>query len=153
MEIKKETTQTATVETAETKASKISNRRVRFSRLVLNFFLKMFRKEIKNVTIDEVSLDGIFSRIEKEKEKEKEKVRKVIEKQVAAIGELDEVAKKETEKVDEEVAKLEKEIAEAKEKLQAKVAGSESEKAKIAAEKIRGEKIMTNISKFYGETE
>ena len=135
--------------TKGTNLKKISNSRVRFSRLVLNFFLALLRKETKEVTVDEVSLDGIFSRIEKEKQK----VRKVLEKQTAALNELDGASKKDTEKVDSEVEELEKQIKEAQAALQKKLADRESAKGAIAAEKERGEKILANIDKFYGESE
>lgn len=127
----------------------VSNGRVRFSRVVLNLFLALLGRELKQVTVSEVSLDGIFSRIEKEKEK----VRKVIVLQTEALEKRDEVSKEETKRIDDEVAMLEMEIADAKNKLQEKLAENEAEKVLIATEKSRGEAIIKNIDQFYGVSE
>ena len=95
--------------------------------------------------VEELSVDGIFARMQKDKER----LLQIIAKQDEAIEMREIAAKKAIEKSDMNVKRLMEQIENAKKELQAKLAADEMDKAAIAAEKERVKRVSQRMSEFF----
>ena len=124
---------------------RISNRRARWNRIIGNIFRLIFAQEQKLPDVEELSVDGIFARMQKDKER----LLQIIAKQDEAIEMREIAAKKAIEKSDMNVKRLMEQIENAKKELQAKLAADEMDKAAIAAEKERVKRVSQRMSEFF----
>ncbi len=123
----------------------MSNGRVKLNRVVKNLFLMLFGKDKKIAGVDELKVEGCFSRIQKEKDN----LAAIMKSQKNAIGKRKEQARADTEKADVEIAEIKKEILEKEEKLQDKLATIEGENAEIALEMERCDRVCKRMDDFF----
>ena len=124
---------------------RISNRRARWNRIVGNIFRFIFAQEQKLPDVEELSVDGIFARMQKDKERRMQ----IVAKQDEAIEMREVAAKKAIERSDMNVKRLMEQIEDAKKELQEKLAADEIDKAAIAAEKERVKRVSQRMSEFF----
>jgi hypothetical protein len=123
----------------------ISNDRVKFNRIIDNFFRRLFGHEEKLISIDELGVEGCFARIQKERDK----LMQIKSSQDEAIAQREAKAAKDRKEVDAEFKRIKKEMEDKEKELQCKLAVLEDEKAVISAEKERCNSVCTRMEEFF----